>query len=192
MRVPERHEPGGTGRGDSGGSGERQSAGQRAALGEILHRWGLARDGTRCGAGARPAHGGDTVQYRLTPDTRRHAACGGPGSDTRRKRLRHLSEPQRGTGRSLPGAHRHATDAPVADHRRTAGAGGSGWCAVPGSELLRPRPSQFAAHDDGLRDGSAARPRIFQARAGTRREGLACSARCWRAWRGRATCRSSR
>ena len=51
-----------------------------------------------------------------------------------------------------------------------AGAGGSGWRAVPGSDLLRSRPPEFAPHHDGLRDGSAARPRAFQARAGEVRE----------------------
>ena len=43
--------------------------------------------------------------------------------------------------------------------------------------FLRSRPAEFAAHHDGVRDGSAARPRAFQAHAGAGRRGRPLAAR---------------
>ena len=89
---------------------------------------------------------------------------GGKGSVT-------YSEHEYRAGRSVPGAHRHAIGAAHADGGRTAGRGGPGWSAVSGPLVLRAGSPALAALPDGLRSGSAARPRIPQARAGTGRQG---------------------
>ena len=170
--------------------GQDRSAGRFAARAGFHQHGRFARHHARRRDGARSSHGADAAQRRLPARARRDAADHRAGVCAGRQGLGGAPLHRRSSQPGIHGAGRYPAGAAGAAVGRAAGACATGWRSVRRSELFRSEQPEFAARHDVLGDGSAARPRLFQAGACRRAAKRACGTRCCSAWRSRRSVRS--